>query len=205
MNGSYRLVRVDGDDPLRLPALNGQKGVENPLVERLLFAFKAVFIFGGIFGFFEVAAAGAGDTGRQIGNHQKREIWLKIVAERAVKLQHNVAAQFASATLVGFAGVGEAVAKHPLPPVERGQYLFLNVLHAVGKHQGQLRHGHKSGGAGAEQDGAQLFANRGAAGFAAGDYVQTASAKVDREFFKLRALAYSVKAFKGDKFAARLV
>jgi len=205
MNGFHRLVRVDGDDPLRLPALNRHKSIEDPLVERLLFALKAVFVLIGIFGLFEVAAAGSGDAGSEIGDHQKREVGLKIVAERAMKLQHNVAAQFASATLVGFAGVGEAVAKHPLSPVERRQYLFLNVLHAVGKHESQLRHRSKAGGAGAEQDGAQPFANRGAAGFAAGDYVQTAFAKVDREFFKLRALAHSVKAFKGDKFAARLV
>src|SRR5229473_2571279 len=73
------------------------------------------------------------DAVRQIGNHQDGEVGLQVAAEGFMKLENKITAQFASAALVGLARIGEAVAQHPLSAGYGRQYLFVNVLGAVGE------------------------------------------------------------------------
>ena len=83
----------------------------------------------------------------QIGKHQYGEVRLKISAQYPMKVQHNRAAQFAPSTLVGLAGVGEAIAQHPLAARQRRQNQLINVLGAVGEHQSYFCQRRKAGGA----------------------------------------------------------
>ncbi len=115
--------------------------------------------------------------------------------------QHDLAAQLAAAALVSLAGIGEAVAQHPLAAMQCGQNQLVNMLGAVGKHQRQLRQRRKPGSPRAEQNAAQLLSQRGAAGLGRVDHVQPVPAQINRQIFQLRGLAYAVEPFKGDKFS----
>src|SRR5436305_4370736 len=124
------------------------------------------------------------------------------MAQQLMKMQHSLAAQLAASTLIGLGGSGEAVAQHPLSLSQRGQDLFINVLGAVGKHQRQLSSIRKAGGAGAEQHGAQLVPQNSPSRLAGSNYFNTALAQMVSQFAKLSALAYAVKTFKSNEFAA---
>src|SRR5438270_5839638 len=119
-----------------------------------------------------------------------------------MKLKHGLAAQFTSAALVGLAGIGETVAEHPLSFGQGRQNLFINMLGAVGKHQGQLCQGREPGSAGMEQHGAQFVSQRGASGLPRRDYINAAPAQVLCQLAKLGALAYPIETFKSNEFAA---
>src|ERR1700694_1136709 len=102
-----------------------------------------------------------------------------------MKLMHHLAAKFATDSLVGLAGVAEAVAEHPLAALQGRKYLFVNVLGPVCKHEPQLRHGRQAGGAGIEQHGPQAASEGGPSGLPSDDYVHTPFAQVGSEFLQL--------------------
>jgi len=55
-----------------------------------------------------------------------------------VQLQYDFAAKLAAAALIGFTGVGKAVAQHPLSALQRRRICSSMLLGAIGKHQGQF-------------------------------------------------------------------
>ncbi len=85
-----------------------------------------------------VAAAGALEGGFERWEQKDGEVGLEVVARGAVHGQNALAAEPTSAALIGFGGVGVAVAEDDLAVVERGQDDPGDRLGAVGEHQGHL-------------------------------------------------------------------
>ena len=57
-----------------------------------------------------------------------------------MKFEYRFTAQLAPAALVGFRGIGKAVAKHDMPVLQRRLNHFCDVLCSRSKHQSHLRH-----------------------------------------------------------------
>ena len=70
----------------------------------------------------------------------------------------------AATALVGFGGVGKAVAEDDLACFQGWVNHLGNGLGAVGEHQGHLGHGGEGRGAGVEEQGADAVAGGGSAG-----------------------------------------
>ena len=102
------------------------------------------------------------------------------------------------AALVGVRRVGEAVAEHPVAPRERRPDHELEVLAPRREHQQRLAvAGHRL----VQQQRAQLFAERRAAGLARGDDDAAARADARGKPGGMRALAGAVDAFERDEAA----
>ena len=119
--------------------------------------------------------------------------------------QHRLAAQFAATPLVGFGGIGEAVAEHDASFRQRGLDHFRDVLGTRGEHQRQLRHRGEAGGRGIEQKAADFLSGRGPTWLARYDYREALCLQYACQFFQLRALAATVESFEGDEAAAMRV
>jgi len=150
-----------------------------------------------------IAASGALDGHIHVVVEQDGQVGLKIAAQHFVQLQHGLRSQLAAASLVGFGGVGEAVAEDDASLGQRGQNYLMNVLRARCEHQCHFGGGRQSGGRRVEQDVANLFTGCGAARLAGDDYGNAAGTESSRQLGDLRALAAAVEAFEGDELSAR--
>ena len=154
-----------------------------------------------------VAAAGAGEGGFERGKEQQGEVGLEVVADGCVHGEDARAAETAAGALVGFGGVGVAVAEDDGAGGERGGDDLGDGLGAVGEHEGHL--GERSDGAerglGArvEQDGADAVAERGGAGLAQGDDGVAGGGEPGGETAQLGGFAGAVQPFERDEVAAR--
>src|ERR1051326_6081617 len=119
-----------------------------------------------------------------------------------MQLQHQRAAQLTAAALVRFARVGKTVAQHPLAFFQSGKNLFFHVLRAIGEHERELSRSGKAGGPGAEQHGPQILPERGPAGLARGNHVQSAAAQVTGKVLQLSGFAHAVESLKSNEFSA---
>ena len=79
-------------------------------------------------------------------------------ADETVEVEDDFRAELTPAALIGFGGVGEAVAEDDLAGVEGGLNHLGDGLRAVGEHQGHLGHGGQGAGAGVEQNFANAVA-----------------------------------------------
>ena len=91
-----------------------------------------------------IAAAGAFDGHVHVVVEQDDQVGLKISAQHLVQLQYGLRSQLTAATLVGFGGVGEAVAEDDAPLGQRGQNYLMNMLRARGEHQCHFGGGRQS-------------------------------------------------------------
>lgn len=135
-----RTAGIDDGDALRLAAGDGEVAVADASEEGAAFLFEAVLVFVavGVLCGFLVAAAGALDAFCYVGVHQDGEVGLELAAQDAVKVEDGVAAEFAAGALIGFGGVGEAVAENDFALREGGLNDFADVLGARGEHEGHL-------------------------------------------------------------------
>ncbi len=127
---------------------------------------------------------------------------MQVSDQGAMQVMHRLAAEFASAALVGLAGIGEAVAENDLSGCQRRENDFVGVLGAGGEHERQFRHGSEAGGARIEQQAPDFFSGDGASGFAGHRYWDVLFLQNDGEALHLRALTAAVQAFEGDEFSA---
>jgi hypothetical protein len=103
----------------------------------------------------------------------------------------------APAALVGIAGIGEAVGHHPHAARQRRQDQSGQMFLARGEHQQQFGVGiHVA----VQQQFAQGFAERGAAGFPGDDDLPALPAQPVGDEFQMGAFAGAVDAFEGDEF-----
>ena len=109
----------------------------------------------------------------------------------------------AAAALVGLGGVSKAVAENDLSLGQRGLDDLGDSLCAVGEHQGHLRHGSESRGAGVEQQCANAVAGGCAAGLARDHGRESALLHPCRKFFDLCGFTGAVEPLEGDKQSAR--
>src|SRR5690242_1199889 len=116
-----------------------------------------------------------------------------------MEFMHGLTAQLTPAALVGFAGVTEAVAQHPLSTLQRGENLLIDILGAVGKHEGQLCHGREARGARIQQDRPQAVSQSSPARLACDDDIYALAAQVSRELLQLGRFAGAVEALKGNE------
>lgn len=113
--------------------------------------------------------------------------------------RHAGGAQAAAAALVGVGGVGVAVADHPGATRQRRLDHLVQVLAAGGEHQQGLGiQAHRIG----QHQGAQLFAQRRAAGLAGGDHLQALAAQELGDPLGMRALAGPVDPLQRDEASA---
>jgi len=116
--------------------------------------------------------------------------------------EHWLAAEFAAAALIGFGGIGEAVAEDDLAICQRGVDHLRDVLRARRKHQRQFRHRGKAVSCGIEQETPDFLPSRGSTGLASDNNRQALRAQYAGKFFELRAFAAAIEAFEGDETAA---
>jgi len=107
-----------------------------------------------------------------------------------------------SRALVGARRVGEAVADHPGPALQRRKNHFAHVLGARGEHEQRFgERVHRLG----EQQRAQLLGQRRPAGLARHDDLVPGGAQALGEPGNMRGLARAVHALEGDEAAAASV
>ncbi len=176
----------------------------NPIEECIALFLKAIFV--GLVlrsvRLLTIATPRPLHTCRDVGIHEDGEIRPQAPAYDAVQLENRFDPETASSTLVGFGRIGKAITQHPLSGFECRQNHLGDLLGARGKHQSHLGQRIEAGGAGIQQDGADAFADGGAAGFASGQHVDTLGAQHRRKLLQLRRLAATVEAFEGNEFAA---
>jgi len=166
-----REVALNQDDAVGLAA--GDLVILFPYaaVKGVLLGFKAGFVGAVLVGGAVVAAAGAVKGGFKGGQQQEGQVGLEVAADEAVESEHRIRAELAAAALVGFGGVGEAVAEDDFAGVEGGLNDFGDGLGAVGEHKSHFGHGIEGGGAGIEDQGADAVAGFSAAGLACQDWL----------------------------------
>jgi hypothetical protein len=137
-----------------------------------------------------------------VGIHVDRQVRPNAAAQHGVEAQHRVAAELSSSTLIGFGGIGEAVAQHPLAAGERRFDHLRELLGAGSEHERHLSHGIEALGARVEQHSANALANLGSAGLASGEHINAFRAQHLRQLPQLSGFAAAVEAFEGDELAA---
>ena len=166
-------VAFDEDDAGRFAEGDLEIFLPDAAVEGVVFRFKAGFVGAGLGGYTPVAASGAGkissDRGFKRGQEQEGEVGLEVGAEDAVELEDGSGAKLAATALVGFRGVGEAVAEDDFAGGEGGLNDFGDGLSAVGKHEGQFSQWREAGLPGVEHQGADAVTGEGSAGLAEED------------------------------------
>jgi hypothetical protein len=112
----------------------------------------------------------------------------------------------AARSLIGFGGVGVAVAEDDGAGGEGGLDDLGDGLGAVGEHEGHLSQrtdGAEGGlGAGVEEYGAETVAERGGAGLAQADDGAAGGSEPGGEAAHLRGFAGAVQALEGDEASA---
>ena len=111
-------VAFDDHDALRFAAGDGAILLPDAAEEGLFLAFEAAFVLAGLGLDAIVAAASPLEADFKRGEKQNRQVRLKIAAEKPMQFKYNFGAQLAAAALIGFRGVGEAVAEDDLARVE---------------------------------------------------------------------------------------
>src|SRR6266567_8107988 len=119
-----------------------------------------------------------------------------------MKVKHDPAAQFASAALISFAGIGESVAQHRVSRRERWENDFFDVLYTGSEHQGQFRFCREARSFGIEQKLSNLLPGRRAPRLPRNGYGQATLAQFAGQAFQLSALAAPIESFKSDELAA---
>src|SRR6266404_8556329 len=195
---------IDYVNALGFPGGDGVVSVANSPKKCTVFLLKAVLIFVGTSVLMlAVAASRALDRQVNVVVQQDGQVGLKVATQHFVQLQHGLRSQLAAAALVGFGGVGEAVAEDDAPLGQRGKNYLVNMLCARGEHQCHFGGGRQAGGCRVEQDVANLFAGGSAARLAGDDHGNASGTESARELGDLRALAAAVEAFEGDELSAR--
>ena len=113
-----------------------------------------------------------------------------------------LAAQLASAALIGFGGVGKAVAQYPATILQSRHNDLGELLRPRGEHQGHFGQRIQPGGARIQQHRANAFADFGSARLASGQHLDALGAQHFRQLLQLGALAAAVEAFEGDELSA---
>ncbi len=197
---------VDDVHSLGLTVRDGQIGVADASEKSATFLFKTVFVFVrvpiGIFT-FSIAAAGAFDTVDGVVIEQDGEIRLQVSAKDFVQPENGLGTELTASALVGFGGIGKAIAKNDAAFGEGRKDDLVDVLSAGGEHQRHFGERGQPGRGGVQQDLANAFAGRGAAGFAGDSDGETMGAQGASQFLELRAFAAAIESFEGDKFSAR--
>jgi hypothetical protein len=130
---------------------------------------------------------------------EQREIRIAVRVHASLELAQEFSRDEMAAALVGVGRVGEAIAQHPIAARERRFDDLHDVLAARREHQqrlGFVRHRLR------EQQLAQRFAERRAAGLARADDAMAAFGERVGEPSRMRALAGAVDAFEGDEAPA---
>jgi hypothetical protein len=131
-------VAIDYDDTHMISGGDFAVLIVDTGEEVRLFLFEAVFVMACFLSVAGVAAAGAVQGRIEVRQQEDGQVGLKVAAEEAVEVEDDFRTQLASATLVGFRGVGEAIAEDDLAGFESGSDDLLNGLGAIGEHHGQL-------------------------------------------------------------------
>src|SRR5438105_13083073 len=111
--------------------------------------------------------------------------------------QHRRASQLPSSALVGFAGVGEAVANYDFSLLQRRLDDLANMLRPRRKHQRQLRSRVKTSSMRIQDQRPDAVTQFGPAGLARGHDLESFWAQSRRQFFRLRAFAATIQPFEG--------
>src|SRR5437879_5857726 len=119
-----------------------------------------------------------------------------------MKIKYDLAAQFASAALISFAGIGESIAQHNVTGRERRENNFFDVLYSGREHQGQFSFCREARSFRIEQKLPNFFAGRRAPRLPRYSYRRPALAQLAAEAFQLSALAAPIESFKSDELAA---
>jgi len=147
------------------------------------------------------ASGGAGTTVRHRQIEQQGEVRRDAGAgpgfERGDAL-HRLAA---AAALVGVAGIGETIAQHPASGLQCGRDALAHQLRARGEHHQQFALRTHAAQGRVEQDRAQRFAQRRAAGLARLQQVDALPGQVRMQAGQQGALAGALATLKADEHA----
>ncbi len=177
---------VDDGDPLRFAFGDCTIGLMDPGEEGAVLFLEAIFVCVGLAVFrgrVTVAAASALDAYGDVGVHQYGEIGMQVSAENLMKLEYWMAAQLASAALISFGRVGEAVAQNDLAFGQRRFDDFVDMLRASGEHEREFGMRGQRPGAGIEKKLANFLGGGRASGFASDDDREFLGAELGGELF----------------------
>src|SRR4030081_249814 len=96
-------ARVHYDNPIWFALGNGQIGVAHSTKEGAVLLLKTVFVGNLKFTFRLIAGAGAFNAGGNVIIHKDCEVRFQITAQNSMQPERGLAAQFSSASLMGFA------------------------------------------------------------------------------------------------------
>src|SRR5579872_666204 len=202
MNYTAGAPRVQDFDPVWLACGDFQIFVPDPLKKCPAFFFKAVLVLFAAARQGQVSAARPIHAGGNVGVHQDRKVRPDVAAKNAMQGQDRLAAQSASAALVGLRGVGEAVAENEFSFSDAGQNHFFQMLRARGEHQREFGLRRKPAGGGVQQHFTDFLADGRTARFARDHDRNSHVAQRPRQLLQLRAFAAAIHSFDGDEPAA---
>ncbi len=145
---------------------------------------------------------GAGQRRRRLEIEDQRQIGAAAAAQEAIQFAHELDAQAASRALVGFGGVGEAIAEDDFAARQGGSDDALDVLGASGEEERELGAGRGRIAVASEHPAADGLAERRAPRLARD---QHGTRQRRGQELELGRLAAAIHALEGDEEAGGLV